>query len=92
MMTLRVFRRSGLPVRLESSEVEALKNLPINEAIEYERVLRKSGRETETITKVKGLMQLSEILDQVSRYSSIQTRMVGSEDMIVEILDNGVTV
>lgn len=89
-MTLKIFRRSGLPVKLSSVEINALSNLPINEAIEYERDLRKSGREIEVSQVVKGLSGLAEVLDQLSRYSSIQTRMDGQDRMIVEILDSKV--
>lgn len=88
-MILKIFRRSRLPVELESVEVEALNNLPIMEVIEYEKNLRNSGRATEVIQVIKGLVELAEILDQVSRYSSIQSRMSG-DAMIVEILDQRV--
>lgn len=88
MLNIRTFRRSGLPVKLETIEIEALANLPIDQAIEYERALRKSGRQTEVISKVKNLMELAEVLDQVSRYSTIQLKMVGKEDVLIEILDS----
>lgn len=86
-MKLTIRRRSGLPVFLNSSEVEALANLPINEAIEYERSLRKSGRDTVVNQTVSGLYALCEVLDQLSRYNPIQSRMNGVNDMTVEIQD-----
>lgn len=90
MLNLSIKRRSGLPVKLDAIELESLANLPINEAIEYEMVLRKSGRPVLVVQEVKGLIALAEVLDSVSKHSSIQTRMINSDNMEVTILDQEV--
>lgn len=85
-MKFKVFRTSGLPLDLTKQEMNIIDDLPLDQAMDFEETLRKSGRILEETVELNSMKEICEYTDAIGRNEE-STIFIDHIQETIEILD-----